>query len=85
MGMPFAGYGRTGYDNVKGEYWSTWTDNMSTGVMVFSGRYDEANERYEFSGSYVNPMTKQIVSTRSVSTEPEEGMEMYELHNGQKI
>ena len=29
----FTGVGRTGYDNVTGRYWSTWTDTMSTGVV----------------------------------------------------
>src|SRR5687768_11721588 len=34
MGMPFTGHGMMGYDNVTGKYWSTWNDNMSTGIMV---------------------------------------------------
>ena len=34
MGMPFEGIGYTGYDNVKKQYWGTWMDNMSTGMMT---------------------------------------------------
>ena len=37
MGMPFTGLSRSGYDNVSGKYWSTWTDSMSTGIMVAEG------------------------------------------------
>jgi hypothetical protein len=46
MGQPFEGIGRTGYDNLTGEWWSTWTDNMSTGLMTMTGTYDEAPRRY---------------------------------------
>jgi len=41
MGMPFTGLSRSGYDNVSGRYWSTWTDSMSTGIMVSEGECDE--------------------------------------------
>jgi len=36
-GMPFTGIGQTGYDNVTGEYWSTWIDSMSTGIWMLKG------------------------------------------------
>src|SRR5512132_483462 len=32
MGMPFEGHGMSGFDNVTGKYWSTWTDSMGTGL-----------------------------------------------------
>ena len=37
MGMPFQGIGYTGYDNAKKQYFGTWMDNMSTGVMTSTG------------------------------------------------
>ena len=40
MGIPFTGHGMTGYDNVSGKYWSTWTDSMSTGLMLSEGTCD---------------------------------------------
>ena len=40
MGNPFSGHGMTGYDNVSGKYWSTWTDSMSTGLMISQGTCD---------------------------------------------
>jgi len=88
MGMPFQGHGRTGYDNVADQYWSTWTDTMSTGVMMFTGQYDAEAKQYDFSGSYLDPMTKSTVESRSVGTMPEEGKEMmvmYETHDGEEI
>ncbi len=88
MGMPFQGHGRTGYNNVTEDYWSTWTDNVSTGLMTFTGQYDAESDRYEFTGSYVDPVSKQTVDTRSVSHSPESGkeiMEMFETRGGEEI
>src|SRR5262249_5436100 len=44
MGMPFAGHGMTGFDNVSGKYWATWNDSMSTGIMVSEGTCDLASK-----------------------------------------
>jgi len=88
MGMPFKGYGRTGYDNITQKYWSTWTDNMSTGLMTFTGQYDEEAEEFVFHGSYVDPMSEETVDSRSVATMPEDDKEMmvmYETHDGEEI
>lgn len=57
MGQPFEGIGRTGYDNLKGEWWSTWTDNMSTGIMTMTGSYDEATHTWTWAGEGTDPMT----------------------------
>jgi hypothetical protein len=56
MGMPFQGIGYTGYDNVKKQYVGTWMDNMSTAVMVSSGKGGSGNT-YEFTSSMDDPMT----------------------------
>ncbi|NBB93225.1 MAG: DUF1579 domain-containing protein [Gammaproteobacteria bacterium] len=88
MGQPFIGHGRTGYDNVTGKYWSTWTDNMSTGLMMFEGRYDAETGKYTFTGSYTDPMSGDVVESRSVSWSDESGreiMEMYETRGGREI
>lgn len=55
MGMPFEGVGITGYDNVKKQYWGTWMDNMSTGMMMTTGKNDGST--WSFSGSMPDPMT----------------------------
>ena len=56
MGMPFQGIGYTGYDNIKKQYVGTWMDNMSTAVMVSSGKGASGNT-YEFTSSMDDPMT----------------------------
>ena len=88
MGQPFKGVARTGYDNVTGKYWSTWTDNMSTALMVSHGEWDDAAKAYVFHGETTDPMTGGKISNRSVTTYPAEGkevMEMYESHDGKEM
>ena len=80
MGQPFIGHGRTGYNNVTGKYWSTWTDNMSTGLMTFEGSHDDGTGKYSFTGSYADPMTGDTIQSRSVSWTDDSGREIMEMH-----
>jgi hypothetical protein len=57
MGMPFEGLGYTGYDNVKKSYWSTWVDNMGTGVMTSTGSTSDGGKTWKFQSSMPDPMT----------------------------
>jgi len=57
MGMPFHGLGHTGYDNVKKQYWSTWMDDFSTGVMTSTGTVSSDGKSWNFSGTSSDPMT----------------------------
>jgi len=41
MGMPFDGYGISGYDNGTREHFTVWVDSMSTGMMVCRGKADD--------------------------------------------
>ena len=56
MDMPFMGIGFTGYDNVRGVYTGSWTDNMTTGTMVSTGTYDAATATYTFKSEMPDPM-----------------------------
>ena len=58
FGMPFEGMGLSAYDNMSGEYITTWVDNMGTGVMVFKGKADE-DGKVKYWTEFDNPMTKQ--------------------------
>lgn len=44
-GMPFHGVGHNGYDKVKGEYFGTWMDSMSTGMAVFRSEWALPTEK----------------------------------------
>lgn len=83
MGAEFSGVGRTGYDNITGEYWSTWNDNMSTGLLLMTGTWNKELDAMELFGKAVNPATGQTYKSRSVLTYPDPGVEvmaMYEDH-----
>lgn len=56
MGMPFHGMGYTGYDNIKKQYWGSWMDTMSTGMMSTTGTM-ESDGSWTFKGSMPDPMT----------------------------
>lgn len=57
MGMPFEGMGMTGYNNLTGKYEMMWMDNMSTGVMMGTGTYDEAKKMLTDNGTMSCPMS----------------------------
>lgn len=56
MGMPFEGRAHTGYDNLTGEWWSTWMDNMGTGVTMMKGTVDEDTHTVTWEGEMSDPM-----------------------------
>ncbi len=79
MGMPFTGHGMRGYDNVSGKYWSTWTDSMSTGIMVSEGTCD-AKETCSYTGSWNDPIKKGPVSARMTSRRTSPTTEVFEMY-----
>ena len=79
MGMPYTGHGMTGYDNVSGKYWSTWTDSMSTGVMVSEGSCD-AQKVCSFTGSWNDAIKKRPVTARMTSRWTSPTSEIFEMH-----
>jgi hypothetical protein len=82
MGMPFEGMGMTGYDNSNGKWWSTWSDNFSTGVMTGVGTCDADHTRgCTFVSSFTDPMTgkeKKVRSTVAWPNPDEEQMVMFD-------
>jgi hypothetical protein len=64
--MPFQGLGYFGYDNAKQVYWSTWMDSMSTGLNKSEGKME--GDKIVMHGVMYDPMTKQEMKTREVTT-----------------
>ena len=79
MGMPYTGQSMTGYDNVTGKYWSTWTDTMSTGIMVSEGSCDE-RQSCTYTGSWQDPVRKSVVTARMTMRWPSPTTEVFEMH-----
>lgn len=87
MGMPFQGRALTGYDNLTDEYWSSWIDNMSTGIAVQRGHYDEEAGTFTMKGEFVDPVTGETIPVRSVihASEDREEVEWWETRDGREI
>jgi hypothetical protein len=78
MGESFTGHGMTGYDNVSGKYWATWSDNWGTGLMVSEGTCD-AQKACSFTGTFNDPMKKAPVTWRMVSRWTSPTTEVFEM------
>ena len=83
MGMPYSGQGMTGYDNVSGKYWSTWTDSMSTGLMVSEGTCDAQNA-CSFTGSWNDPIKKGVVTARMTTRWTNPTTQIFEMYGPDK-
>jgi hypothetical protein len=79
MGQPYNGQGLHGYDNVTGKYWATWSDSMSTGLMVSEGTCD-AKLVCTYTGTYHDPVTKKPQTTRMTSRWPDKNTEVFEMY-----
>jgi len=56
QGQTFNGEGLIGFDNLKGKFFNTWIDSMSTGMWLAWGTYDGASKTYTFHGSMDDPI-----------------------------
>ncbi len=79
MGMSFTGHGMMGYDNVNGKYWSTWTDSMSTGLMVSEGTCD-AEKACSFTGSWNDPIKNGPVTMQMTTRWTSPTTQIFEMH-----
>ena len=80
MGMPFQGIGYTGYDNGKKQYFGTWIDNMSTGIMTSTGTTSDNGKTWTFKSVSTDPMTGKDMAGESrvtVTDRDHHTMEMY--------
>ena len=79
MGMPFTGHGMRGFDNVTGKHWSTWTDSMSTGLMLAEGACDDKGA-CTFTGTWHDPVKKTPVTSRMTSRWTSPTVEVFEMY-----
>lgn len=80
MGYSFEGHGMSGYDNVTKQYWSAWTDNMGTGLMVSHGTADGSGKTVTFTGTYDDPIRGKVTAKSTQRMEGNDKMvfEMYD-------
>lgn len=78
MGMPFHGMDITGYDNAKKVFFSSWIDNMGTGIMNLEGTYDSNNHAFNYSGEMVDPIGNKM-KVREVLTVTDKDHTKFEM------
>lgn len=87
-GQPYHGQGLFGFDNLKGKYFSTWIDDMSTGNWLAWGEYDAAGKTYTFRGEMDDPMAAGTkIAVREVIHVVDDRhytFEWYEMHGGKE-
>jgi hypothetical protein len=88
MGMPFEGESTVGYDNGRKVWFSTWVDNMGTGIMYGEGVYDKSKNALVFMGKMTDPNTSKAVDYKEVMTFSDadhQKMELYTIVDGKEI
>ncbi len=86
-GMPFEGISTVGYDNAKKVFFSTWIDNMGTGLMYMEGKYNPVMKNITFLGKMVDPMSGKDKSVREVFTMIDDNTQtitMFDSDNGKE-
>lgn len=89
MGQTFEGVGISAYDNLKQQFVSIWSDNMSTGIYYQTGSYDPATKTITYHGETPDPMapgtlTKIRSTTRLVDADTFV-FDWYETREGQEV
>jgi len=65
-GVPFEGFGMTGFDNVSKKYYNVWADNMGTGIMTSTGTADASGKTFTYGGEYNCPITGGKKTAKSI-------------------
>jgi len=84
-GMPMEGIGLEAYDNAKKSFYSTWVDNMGTGIMYLTGKYDPATKTITYEGTAVDPTTGKDMKVRETMKyidDRHSEMEMFMIDGG---
>jgi hypothetical protein len=67
-GQPFEGQGTMGFDNVTKERFATWTDNMSTGLLVMRGKCPAEAKKCTTRGQGPDAVAGKLVSFTETTT-----------------
>ncbi|MBK7444965.1 MAG: DUF1579 domain-containing protein [Ignavibacteria bacterium] len=88
MGMPFEGISTLAYDNFKKMYYTTWIDNMGTGIMYMSGKSDASGKVINFTGTQFDPLAGKDLDARQVFTvidDNNQKIEMFITKDGKEM
>jgi hypothetical protein len=67
-GVPFEGFGISGFDNLEHAYCITWVDNTGTGFVRSKGTYAPESRTFRYTSQTPDIMSGKYVKSRSVET-----------------
>jgi hypothetical protein len=79
-GEPFEGRGIEGYDNVTNERFGTWTDSMSTGLLVVRGKCAAEAKKCTFKGTMPDALAGKLVPMTETITYTDDDHFSFEMH-----
>lgn len=82
-GLPFEAFAINGYDNVAGEHYNIWTDNMGTGTVTARGNMNEDGDLV-LTGSMADPMMGGEQDFKYVSSVKSDDSFVFEMYLGPK-
>lgn len=88
MGMPFEGQSTVGYDNGRKIWFSTWIDNMGTGIMYAEGTYDNSKKMLTMKGKMTDPTSGKNTDFKETLTfidDDHQKMEMFTVTGGKDV
>ncbi|WP_259067804.1 DUF1579 domain-containing protein [Mucilaginibacter sp. X4EP1] len=86
-GMPYEAVSITGYDNMKKLFFSSYVDNMGTGVLNMEGPYDAATKTITLTGTEMDPVTGKEMKMRETLKMVDDYTEvtaMYDITGGKE-
>jgi len=81
MGMPFEGISIDGFDKATGKHTAVWMDNMGTMTMMFEGACSAQDMSTTMTSTYLDPMSGQRTSSKTVSRWKDPGTMVFEMYN----
>jgi hypothetical protein len=78
-GQPFEGQGTMGFDNVTKERFATWTDSMSTGLLVMRGKCPAEAKKCTTKGQGSDAAAGKMVSFTETTTMTDDDHFTFEL------
>lgn len=80
LGRPFEGLKIEGFDKAEEKYISTWRDNLGTYTLIFKGECEESCEERTMTGTFVEPVSKDVFRIKGVTTIQDEDAYIYESY-----
>ena len=81
MGMPFKGFGISGYDNITKKFVGVWVDNHNTGIIHSEGTPARYGDIINFEGAHPDPLHGKYVKNRSVERTISDDKFVYTSYN----